>query len=468
MPCGGIAPVTRHQIHFWLTAALMLAAFLVGGGPSIPERAVLVQLIACGLLAVAMISMFEGELPRSATPALIFLGILCIVPLLQLIPLPSSIWHALPGRELPVSISQMIGQGDIARPLSLEPEGTRLSGLTLIVPIAMFMAVLRLDSRDRRRLMALTVIFALASIVLGTLQVAGGSALYFYDRTHFGYPVGFFANRNHEADLLLIAVPFAAAVALGINSSDRRKRIRERTRNIWLGGIALFLLVGIIATQSRTGLAILPVMMAGTLFVMTRDFRDPRLWTGIGGLVAIALVGGALLIYTPIGQHAMQRFNDLAVDQRGEFWQGTWVAVRQYWPVGSGLGSFVPVYQTVENLDSVTMDFVNHAHDDYLEILLETGIVGAILLGVYLLLLLSRLLVRFPNHVTPQRRAALVGIAILLLHSLTDYPLRTLSLLTLFAFLNALLFVPPERPGIRRTRSVPASPQPAFAMETTG
>ncbi len=81
--------------------------------------------------------------------------------------------------------------------------------------------------------------------------------------------------------------------------------------------------------------------------------------------------------------------------------------------------------------------YVNHAHNEYLEIFFEGGIFAAGLVAVYLILLLSALA---HNRREPLQRAAFLSVFFLLVHSLVDYPLRTMALAMTFAFMNAIIF----------------------------
>ena len=118
--------------------------------------------------------------------------------------------------------------------------------------------------------------------------------------------------------------------------------------------------------------------------------------------------------------------------------QTTWTGIVEHWPWGSGLGSFVDLYPRYDTSEHVSPFFTNHAHNDFLELLLEGGIYFAVLFVFYL----AVLLLNIPD--TPLKRAALLAILALLAHSLVDYPLRTLGLATIFAVLNGIYFHKPH------------------------
>jgi len=419
-----------------------------------------VELPAAFLGAIGLAGLVDGHYPREARAALVFLGLICLVPIIQLVPLPAGYWSGLPGHALPAEISRLVGLGDQARPFSLAPEQTQLGALALIVPIAIFIATLQIGAAGRDQLLMVVVVFALVSAVVGVFQAAAGGGLHLdiYPQVHEGYPIGFFANRNHEADLLLIALPGTAQVI-------RSWALHERTKRSLMVGAVLFLSLAVVSTQSRTATALLPLALGGALAIWVGDLRDRRIWIGFAVLTVAMLISFAIIKLTPVGHRVLARFTTIADDSRSDIWKNTWAAVNSFWPMGSGVGSFVPVYQMYEDLNSVRDAWVNHAHNDYMEILLETGVVGAVLIVAYFVIACIALLPEAPRPLRGQRYFAVSTICILLAHSLTDYPLRTFGLLGIFALANGMLFLPRERLRVRRRGSYPASPPPGFALE---
>lgn len=446
----------RHSLHntlsrprwlFLLMTLLVVGGGLFGGGPTSPIMTMGVELLACVLLGVAVTGIANGEWPRQAWAALIFLLLIAALGVVQLVPLPPTLWQSLPGRGVPTAIAQIAGQAQLWRPLSLTPEQTRMQALALTVPMATFLTTLQLDARARDRIIALLVLSAFASAILGVVQVATGD-FYLFASTHVGYPVGFFANRNHAADLLLIAMPLSAQL---ITTSHLPRQQRHLATLCMVG----FFAVAVIATQSRTALTLLPVGLFGAFLIGSERLSKRTMIAAIGAGGAVVVLGVALLTLTPVGHHALARFNDVAGDLRPQIWQATFTAIQNFWPVGSGIGSFTPVYQMFEDLDYLSPDWVNHAHNDYLEIILETGIAGCALFAAFAVLLLSRLLARPADGQEKQRLAGMFSLAILLLHSLTDYPLRTSLLVIAFAFSGGLLY--PAKPRTKRARVRTAS-----------
>jgi O-antigen ligase len=124
-------------------------------------------------------------------------------------------------------------------------------------------------------------------------------------------------------------------------------------------------------------------------------------------------------------------------------------------PLGSGMGTFVPVYATFERPeDTVAGSYVNHAHNDVLELWLEAGVAGLSLAGLFAIWLMLRSvtvwrpkpgsgMLEIDRHLA---RAATMVAALLLAHSVVDYPLRTGAMMALMAFACALLL---QQPGVK-------------------
>jgi O-antigen ligase len=139
-------------------------------------------------------------------------------------------------------------------------------------------------------------------------------------------------------------------------------------------------------------------------------------------------------------------------DNRLDFWPHVTGAGAHFWPVGSGIGTFLAAYEMYEPLEALRQLYVNHAHNDFLEIFLEAGAPGLVLAlaGTWELGVMGWRAWRAPPHqamaATPARLASVV-VALPIAHSLVDYPLRTVSISVLFALAAAILASQDGAPG---------------------
>ena len=207
----------RPSLVFCLSVFTFLSALLLGGGTrgGFLSDAIL-ELLAIPPFLISLSSLLA--LPRmtsnrAAEWALMICFAIALLPLLQLVPLPPSIWQFLPHRDEMVTVFDLAGAPLPWLPVSVMPNATWLSALSLLPPIALFLCVLQLSYRERRHLSLIFLGFGVITAMLGLLQVAQGpsSALRFFAFTNSNEAVGFFANRNHFAALLYVLMLFAAA-----------------------------------------------------------------------------------------------------------------------------------------------------------------------------------------------------------------------------------------------------------------
>jgi O-antigen ligase len=415
-------------------------AIALGGGYD-PLRELIVELTALVLLVVVLAQPIPHH-DQTARFVYVLIALIALLPLLQLIPLPPAVWQALPGREIAVRISALAGLSNIYRPLSLDPDATWLSAAALLPPIAMFLATLRAGHRERQSLALIATVGALVSLFLGMMQTHGGADLYLFRWADRGLPVGLFANRNHQADFLMIGMLLISALVAARPPSGA-------VRSLAIGCLVV-LAMGVIVTRSRTGTVL---MMTASLVCAGLLINSRR--TGIARLamvIAIVAVPAVLLLTQNLVAHqTLDRFQHLE-DLRPTIWRTTWLAIQNSWPFGTGFGTFVPIYQMYERLNDLDFSYVNHAHNDYLELVLEGGLPAAALFIIYLMALGSRILRPTTN---PIAIVSSVAIVLILAHSLVDYPLRMSAMATTFAMLNAFLFDPLRSRKLRDTSSTP-------------
>jgi O-antigen ligase len=419
---------------------LLLIAFACGGGSQLqPMRDVIVQLFAILVLAVSAAGWIgQGFSPDARIP-LILIAALTALFLFQLVPLPAGLWSSLAGREISQSVLGLIGQPVGARPLSVQPEKTVLSALSVLPGVAMAVAAMRLGAGARRGLAWTVVALALISLAIGAVQVSLGAnaqALTFYTTTHLGLPLGVFANANHQADLLLIGIVLAGVLAPSLGG-DRAWR--------WAAyGIMAVLAVGVVATGSRAGIAL---MGLGLIAVVLRERVTGHVRLFLAAAVGIAVALGLLIAFNPVFTRSFADFANVD-DARFHFWPNVIYAIGHFGWLGTGAGTFDGVYRSVETLDTLSSSYLNHAHNDYLEITLEMGVPGVALLLAFIAFLGWRgIAIVRRTDMRAGLTLAYAGMTcagLLLLHSAVDYPLRTPLLGVVFGLCCALMTRPPR------------------------
>lgn len=433
-----------------VAGCVLLMTLLLGGGTSQGFWSdAAVQLASLPLIGLAAGRLFRhGAAPTSGWAIALLVGIL-VLPLLQLIPLRPDWWVQLPGRAQIASAYDAVGLARPWLPVSLTPAATLRSALSLLPATAMFLAVIQLNERERWWLTFVLLLVVVASVVVDFLQVMRGpdSPLYFYTITNKGSAVGFFANRNHNAALLYCAIPLAVAWGLGMS---RAATAQFRVGMFLVGVVVVGAVLGLAIAGSRAGLVL--GLAAGLSCIVLAAAHRSRRWRRTRVLIAIGGNVLALLLAFQFGFVALAtrlEHSELIDDIRWPVAKVTLDTARAYDPVGTGFGSFVPVFQSEEPRNLLATYYINHAHNDWLELWLDGGIPALVLAGLFFLWFVgSSFRVWLARRISAQSatmgRAGSVLILLLLLHSVVDYPLRTTALMVIFAFCAGLMLVPSD------------------------
>ena len=413
-----------------LPAYLALALALGGGGSPSPLPEMLLEWVALAtLVAVVWLKPEATPWPRLA---LGFAGALLVLPALQLVPLPPDLWRALPGRKVEAAALDLVGAGQRWMPLSVSPPRTLAALLAMVVPAVAVLVAALASPRGRMLGLAALVAMALISLGVGLVQLADGpgGALRFYAASHAEDLTGFQANRNAEADVLLIGLLAIGALTACLPSGWRSKgRIAAALAAVVLAG-------GVILTASRMGTLLLAGVTLAALAAMAvryrvRLTRSRKLALGGAAMAMAAAFAWAVAVGSPPSRIGA-RFAQGGAEARPQIWHDTLYAIGQYWPWGSGVGTFVPVFVAAERLEAVDPSYPNRAHNDFLELALEAGLPGVVALLALSGLLVWRLWARLREQPSRQDRAQLWFAAAVLtlvaLHSIVDYPLRSMAL----------------------------------------
>ena len=436
---------------------LIVAALVMGGvGAEGPILNGVLEALAAPLLVAAVASHFSSRpLPSTAIWPVWGAVVLLLLFLVQLIPLPPALWTALPGRELASQVAKLTGQSTSWKPVSLDPEATRRSAAALILPLAFIVFAVRSDTARILWIIRALLAGAASSALLGAVQIARGSpaSLTIYGDPVPGAGTGFFANPNHQASLMLLSL-VAVGLFVRLQSPNLKMRIGARVRRFKLGWLlAPLFIVADIATQSRAGLLLLLPAIAFAALIASEK-KSIRSLALIGGVTLAAIL--AVLLFTRAGFWEMlpggsQFLRDARATSIPDILYTLW----QYWPWGSGFGTFVPVFMANEDLDLAQATYLNHAHNDYLEFMIEGGLPAAIALTAALVAISWRIF-RVFRQTNIERAPALAGFAMLALlaaHSLVDYPLRTDAIAMIAGLALGLLFSELPRKNSGRSSS---------------
>lgn len=453
----GLASQTQGAL-----AGLLLACALVLGGGQGTLGDTLCQGLAIALMALVLwrnATDADARLPKAAWFALLPL----LLPALQLLPVPEGLWPSGSARAALAGQLASVGLAHTSH-WTLDPTATQRALVWMLPAVALFLAGLQLRAGQRHGLVAVFAAVSVLAMLLGISQLAGGmdSQLRFYEITNYANAVGFFANSNHHASLMAMALPLVLVGTAAWVQHRGTDGSAPAAMLWWLlgGGVVVALMLGIALARSRAGmgLGVLGLLLSvPAVLALRRDRGTVRVLLAGAAVAAALIVQFALFgivqrIEQGVGDDARREYAALTVELAGE-----------YAPLGSGLGSFRRAFEGFDREAPVDGVYVNHAHNDPAELWLEAGWA----LPLVVLPLLAAFAVAgwrawrgVPGLSAAQlglRRAAWIALLLVLLHSLVDYPLRTTAHLAVFGMLAALLVAGPRR---RIPTTAPGAAQP--------
>ena len=385
------------------------------------------------------------------------LGVFLALSVLQLMPLPGGLVRLISPRAYLLHAGLV--QDGVAAPsswltLSLSPRAT-LSELVLIVCYGVFGYLLLRTVRSRGRAEILVVVIlasALFQSFYGMAEVFSGheAILGRAKRYNIGSVTGTYVNRNHFAGFLEMAFPLSLGYLLvKARYFAMEKGLSLRQRILWfgqeslqwsflLGLVPVFIGVGLVFSKSRSGITVLAVtaVLAALAASSWREFSEEDEEEGrghlrgrrLGRLVRIVVLAVlAVAVWLGIGP-VIKRFSevDVTADVRRTFYGNTLEMIGDFPVAGTGKGSYVNAYAMYEKVDDRLR--LSFAHNDYLEFAAENGVVagGALViagigLAVWLAAMWRRRRSSFAKGIG---LGALLGVAAILVHGLTDFNLQ--------------------------------------------
>jgi O-antigen ligase len=364
---------------------------------------------------------------------------LCAVGLIQLLPLG--------GEQLPGGLLSVEG----TRALTLDPSATRVVLIQLGALIVFFSATLSfLDSAARLRLLTrVIIVFGFLLALYGLIQhYVNPSTIYFLREPKQATPFGPYINRHHFAGYMemTLALPLGLLFAGAVS----------RERAALYAFPAAVMAVALVATNSRGGI----ISMAAEILFLVLIFpaarrgadegrsssRGARLkWAalrlGLGFALVLALLLGSLYFG---GEASLSRFvGSVNIEDpttgRAHFWRGAIEIIKANPVLGTGLGAFGSAYTRYDTAGGAYR--LEQAHNDYLQLLTDAGLIGGLLGLFFVAVLFRQALRRMRSHDRFRRGVALgalAGCGGVLVHSFFDFTLHTAANGLLFLVLAAL------------------------------
>jgi len=290
------------------------------------------------------------------------------------------------------------------------------------------------------------VTFGVVLALIGIVQKAvlgehawGGMKIYgFWEPSHLlSTPFGPYVNKNHFAGWMLMGLPLALGLAIGLAEQNLRSR-RDDWRSIvlWLsspqGGrlqltvlATLLMVASLLMTKSRSGLGGLIAVVLIMSIAAARRFKSAK----AGAMAFGSLAAMFAVVFAIAGADLAARITDQsdAVDLRKNIWADSVTIIRIFPRAGTGLntcGTAMTAYQTTQKDQSF-----QEAHNDYLQIIVEGGILLAVPAFIALLLLVRAVHGRFAARQDDTmthwiRVGATAGLIAIALQSLVEFSLQ--------------------------------------------
>ena len=412
-----------NKLAFFLISVIVVFTTVAYGAVHQPVLAVFYLLIALTVLLWGVDGLASGAVRFSSDPLPFVLLAAAVYGFIQVIPIGS--------------FADVAGVNAVPRTLSLDIFATRLSAihyLALFFFLSVLLVLLDSASRIRRLAGIITVFgfgyafFAILQSVLSPLKIYG-----IYEATS---PFGSFVNRHNYAAFMEMAV----AVPMGLIFTGA---ILKDKRLLYITAIAL-MGVSLLLSESRGGLVafLSEIIFLVLLTTGTKSRSNLVLKLGLAVLLFVAVIAGAIFVG---GETSLTRVAETAATGdlttgRSNIWTVTLDVIKANLPFGAGLGAFGVAYTPHDAMSG--LERVEQSHNDYLQVLADAGIVGALigLFFLYRLFVTGRAATGIRND---YRRGiafgALAGIFAILVHSIFDFVLHTTAISVMFLVLISLL-----------------------------
>ncbi|MDQ7088132.1 MAG: O-antigen ligase family protein [Acidobacteriota bacterium] len=440
----------------WLLAGAVLATAFLFGGTRLPlgaDRYSLYHLVAGLFLALGGLLLIVAEPRRRPGPGWAMAG--AALPawlLVQSLPLPGSLvrwlspataawterfWPgALVGCAPPALLDDAPGQW---LTFALDPVAARQFFFHVAAATVVFLATRTFfagSPGQRSLLLVVVAIFTAGEAAYGINQWLGLSdrILWATKTAYLDCATGTLVNRNHFAQMLYLGLGCSLTLLAGRRDEDRGRLWAERETAI---RVALMLVValqlaGILASKSRGGLGGALLVLLPSLPLLLRGRAATR--TAMAAMLAMVAVPTLLLV----GPALMERVGDLPMEWtsaqgRGAVARTSLSLLREFPLFGTGGGSFEWVFATRRPPE--ILGRYNYAHNDYLQLLIEAGLLGLALALAPVLMGLRGLLRGFRAGRGLKRIPLLLALLAALLHELVDFGFQIPSNAVLFALL---------------------------------
>ena len=413
------------KITFFLICATVVMSTLAYGTVHQPVIALFYLSVTAMVLLWAADCFYSGAVRVSRSPLQIPIALLGIYAIIQTVPFGT--------------FTDPSGVSGIPRTISYDPYSTQMTAVQILVLCLFFAISLTcLDSSTRlRRMVTLITVFGFIYAFYAILQsVLSPGKIYGIYAVPYTTPFGSFVNRHDFAAIIEMTV----SIPLGMWFSGAVTRDKKL-----LYGVAIALMgAALLSSGSRGGLVAFVSEMIVLVIVTTRakGARNIVLKAGLSFLLVAAAIGGAVFVGgdTSLTRLSGDTSSRDITSNRAVIWSATVKMIANNLPLGSGVGAYEQAFTRYDPLSGAQR--VEQAHNDYLQILADAGIVGLVIGGLFLFWFIRE--GRRNTGVSNTFRrgvaaGAFAGCFAILVHSVFDFMLHITAISVMFLTLLAML-----------------------------
>lgn len=427
---------------------VLIASGLIIFAPLFRSGKTSLALMTIELLGITLLLIiFWGNLAkgRLEKPIEWFLVGSLLCALVYLIPLPQTIWEQLPGRAFYAEHLGWLDNNSSTwnyQALSLIPIRTIAGLLALLAPLALFLTAISLPARKVTWLILVLLLTAFSQAVLSMGQYFIQDQDLFFRVWSGGVPLGTYINQNHFVAFMEMVEPLAIGLMMMAILSQNLGATLKIILATLFGLISLALTFTPLLTTSRMGAALLILSILLSFWAMTTPEIRKKVAAPIFALRFVLLILAIVIQLNVLQQIVTITYADRLAPQaalgdlRWVLYSTTFEAIQNFFPLGAGPGTTPQAYQlyqpTTINL------FVNHTHNDFIELILDMGVLGLLIICLLMFFYIRRWQQLWQDKSSGFKllqTGAGVGILLALLYSLTDFGLHTPANAIFFAFL---------------------------------
>jgi O-antigen ligase len=419
----------RPALALWLCLCICSVSYRGGNSSAV------IQAFAALALPATIFACYTGLVAKkqvTRTFVILCVALLTLLgaALVSIYPISAEAFLSLRGREYYSVLFQgnEAGASMTRFSVSLNPAATIISTLVIWVALVVAFCVALLDRERLHNVLGFYCAVAVAQSVLGLAQLGLGSPSFLAYGAAIGdsRAAGTFVNKNHYATFLAMALPLLLMRSAGRFTFYRITSRDTKLVRAWWGFATAIVIAALVSSVSRAGILAGLLVAVVAMLICAGDLRDRRKQIAYIGVAAVALLAAVFAGFTLLVSSLADGGFERGVEGRWLLNRMTWQGVVALFPYGAGLGSYAIAFPRFQS--ESFQGFAEHAHNDYLQLVFETGVIGVIVIAALALAWFLRAIELFRDRLKkgiPLANAATacaLGVAAFAIHAVFDFP----------------------------------------------